>query len=72
MYISNNYTLCLIQLMLKLVTCYDGHVVQAKKPKMTKVMFNFQYHKGIINLESKCFGMNLLNAFCTLWKVLLL
>ena len=34
-------------------------------------MFTFQYHKGIINSESKYFGMNLLNSFCTLWKVLL-
>ena len=31
---------------------------------MTKVMFNCQYHKGIINSESKDFGMNLLKTFC--------
>ena len=30
---------------------------------MTKVMFNFQYHKG--KLELKYFGMNLLSTFCT-------
>ena len=42
------------------------------KNQMMKVMFNFQYHKGIINLELKIFGMNLLSTFCTLWKVLLL
>ena len=32
---------------------------------MTKVMFNFQYHKGIIKLELKFFGMNLFSTFCT-------
>ena len=42
------------------------------KTQMTMVMFNFQYHKSIIKSESKCFGMNLLNMFCTLLKVLLL
>ena len=30
---------------------------------MTKVMFNFQYQKG--KLELKYFGMNLLNTLCT-------
>ena len=34
--------------------------------QMTKIMFNFQYHKGIIKSESKFFGLNLLNTFCTL------
>ena len=33
---------------------------------MNKVMFNFQYHKGIIKSESNIFGMNLLNTFCPL------
>ena len=39
---------------------------------MAKVVFNFQYRKDIIKSESKFFGMNLLNTFCTLWKLLLL
>ena len=43
-----------------------------KKNQMTKGVFNFQYRKGIIMSESKFFCMNLLNKFCTLWKVLLL
>ena len=64
--------MCLIQFMLKLVTWFDGHVVQVKKTQMTKVVFNFHYRKGIIKSESKFFDMNLLNKFCTLWKVLLL
>ena len=42
------------------------------KTLMTKVIFNFQYHKGIIKLELSFFGINLLSTFCTLWKVLLL
>ena len=72
-YINNNYTLCLIQFMLKLVTWFDVYVVQAKKTlEITTVMFNFQYHKGIIKSESKYFYMNLFITFCTLWKVLLL
>ena len=39
---------------------------------MTKVRFNFQYHKGIIKPDLNNVGMNLLSTFCTLWKVLLL
>ena len=39
--------------MLKMVIWIDGHLVQAKKWR-PKVIFNFQYHKGVV-------GMNLLN-----------
>ena len=49
-----------------------GHIILRSrgttlKALMTKVMFNFQYHKGIIRSESIIIGMNLLNTFCTLY-----
>ena len=66
-YISNNYTLCSIQFMLKLDTWFDGHLVRAQKPKWLKLCLIFN-----ITRTKSSWNKHFWYSFVTVWEVLLL